>query len=331
MKKDLDQVIVLLAEELRNPLFNAKEFENLKQQFTGNIQQSLNDPGERGEIALSQAIYTKGNPNYSLSIEEDLANIKNATLDEVKAFHKKYFGTASMHLVIVGDTEGANLNASLKKSFKNWNNGVTESLKFGGTEKVPSKTEIVSIPEKPSAELYIGQYTGLKRADADYIPFFIANYTLGAGFAGRLMQTVRDNDGLTYSISSGLGGNITTGGYWYVNASFNPTLFQKGLDATMVQVNKWVKEGITTEELENKKTNLIGSFKVGMSTTNGMASTILNFIERGLEPSYIDQYPKDIQKVTLTEVNDAIKKYIQLDKMIIVKSGSLDKDGNPLK
>ncbi|MNY08771.1 hypothetical protein D3C86_1416420 [compost metagenome] len=115
-----------------------------------------------------------------------------------------------------------------------------------------------------------------------------------------------------------------------VNASFNPTLFQKGLDATMVQVSQWVKEGITAEELQNKKTNLIGSFKVGMSTTRGLSSTILSFLERGLEPNYIEQYPKDIEKVTLKEVNDAIKKYIQLDKMIVIKSGSLDKDGNPL-
>ncbi|WP_433765712.1 M16 family metallopeptidase [Flavobacterium ginsenosidimutans] len=331
LKKDLDQVITLLAEELRNPLFDAKEFENLKQQFIGNTQQDLNDPGERGSIALSQAIYPKGNPNYSLSVEDNIANIKNATLDEVKAFHKKYFGTASMRLVIVGDTDGANLNASLKKSFKNWNGGVTEKLKFEETSKSAAKTEVVTIPEKPSAELYIGQFTGLKRADADYIPFYIGNYTLGAGFAGRLMQTVRDNDGLTYSISSGLGGNIETGGYWFVNASFNPNLFQKGLDATMVQVNKWVKDGITAEELENKKTNLIGSFKVGMSTTNGMARTILSFIERGLEPNYIEQYPNDIQKATLQQVNNAIKKYVQLDKMIVIKSGSLDKDGNPLK
>ncbi|MEL1253111.1 pitrilysin family protein [Flavobacterium sp. DGU38] len=331
LKKDLDQVVALLAEEIRTPLFDQKEFEKLQQQFTGNVQQNLNDPGERGDIALSQAIYPKGNPNYSLSVEEDLANIKNATLDEVKAFHKKYFGPASMHLVIVGDTDGANLNASLKKSFKNWNGGISETLKFEEAQKASPKTEVVTIPEKPSAELYIGQYTGLKRADADYIPFYIANYTLGAGFAGRLMQTVRDNDGLTYSISSGLGGNIQTGGYWMVNASFNPSLFQKGLDATMVQVNKWVKDGITATELENKKTNLIGSFKVGMSTTSGMARTILSFIERGLEPNYIDQYPKDIEKVTLQQVNDAIKKYIQLDKMIIIKSGSLDKDGNPLK
>ncbi|UPZ17756.1 M16 family metallopeptidase [Flavobacterium humidisoli] len=331
LKKDLDQVIALLAEELRNPLFDAKEFENLKQQFIGNTQQDLNDPSERGSIALSQAIYPKGNPNYSLSVEDNISNIKNATLDEVKAFHKKYFGTASMRLVIVGDTDGANLNASLKKSFKNWNGGVTEKLKFEEAAKSPSKTEVVTIPEKPSAELFIGQFTGLKRADADYIPFFIGNYTLGAGFAGRLMQTVRDNDGLTYNISSGLGGNIETGGYWFVNASFNPNLFQKGLDATMVQVDKWVKNGITAEELENKKTNLIGSFKVGMSTTSGMARTILSFIERGLEPNYIDQYPKDIDKATLQQVNDAIKKYVQLDKMIIIKSGSLDKEGNPLK
>lgn len=331
LKKDLDQVIALLAEELRNPLFDAKEFENLKQQFIGNTQQSLNDPGERGSIALSQAIYPKNNPNYSLNVEDNISNIKNAALDEVKAFHKKYFGTASMRLVIVGDTDGANLNASLKKSFKNWNGGVAENLKFEEASKTSAKTEVVTIPEKPSAELFIGQFTGLKRADADYIPFYIANYTLGAGFAGRLMQTVRDNDGLTYSISSGIGGNIQTGGYWFVNASFNPGLFQKGLDATMVQVDKWVKNGITAEELENKKTNLIGSFKVGMSTTNGMARTILSFIERGLDPNYIDQYPKDIQKATLQQVNDAIKKYIQLDKMIIIKSGSLDQNGNPLK
>jgi zinc protease len=68
-----------------------------------------------------------------------------------------------------------------------------------------------------------------------------------------------------------------------------------------------------------------------MSTTSGMARTILSFVERGLEPNYIEQYPKDIEKVTLQQVNDAVKKYIQLDKMIIIKAGSLDKDGNPLK
>lgn len=331
LKKDLDQVITLLAEELRYPIFDVKEFENLKQQYTGNVQQGLNSPGRRGGIALSQAIYPEGNPNYSLSVEQDLAHINSATLDEVKAFHKKYVGPASFHIVIVGDTEGSTLNASLKKSFKNWTGGVDETLKFDAVKKVASKTEIISIADKTSAEMYVGQYTGLTRADADFIPFYIANYALGSGFSGRLMQTVRDEDGLTYGISSGLGGNRLTGGYWYVNASFNPNLFQTGLDATMVQIDKWVKDGITAEELENKKTNIIGSFKVGLSTTNGVAGAVLSVVERGLEPSYVAQYPTDIEKVTLKQVNDAIAKYIDMDKMIIIKSGSLDKDGNPMQ
>ncbi|MBK0368691.1 M16 family metallopeptidase [Flavobacterium agrisoli] len=331
LSKDVDQVTTLLAEALRSPLFDKNEFENIKQQFIGNKQQNLNDPRQRGSIALTRNIYSKENPNYDLTIEEDLANIQNATLEDLKAFHKKYFGPASMHLVIAGDTDNTNFNVSLKKSFKNWKGGVNEILNFDETVKAEAKTEVVSIAEKPSAELFIGQYTGLKRADADFIPFHIATYTLGGGFAGRLMQTVRDNDGLTYNITSGTGGNAVTGGYWYINASFNPSLFQKGLDATMVQVDKWIKDGITSEELENKKTNLIGSFKVGLSTTTGLSSTILSFIERGLDPEYVEQYPKDIEKVTLKDVNDAIKKYVQADKMIIIKSGSLDKDGNPVK
>jgi zinc protease len=330
LKKDLEQVVGYVAEELRYPLFDVTEFENLKQQLAGNFQQNLNDPNTIGSIALNQAIYSKTNPNYSLSIEQKIDDIKSASLKEIKAFHNKYFGPASMHFVIVGDIDNKVLSTALNKHFKNWQGGGVETLKDEATFKPLTKTEVITIPEKPSAELFIGQYTGLKRADTDYIPFYIGNYTLGAGFSGRLMQTVRDIDGLTYSIGSELSGDINTGGYWMVNASFNPDLFQKGYDATNVQVAKWVNDGITSHELENVKTNLVGSFKVGMSTTAAVASTILNFLERGLSPDYLEQYPKDIEKVTLKEVNDAIKKYIQLDKMIIIKSGSLDKNGSPI-
>jgi len=178
--------------------------------------------------------------------------------------------------------------------------------------------------------MYIGQYTGIKRSDKDYLPFYIGTNILGGGFSGRLMMTVRDNDGLTYSIRPSHSGDIYSGGHWSVNASFNPTLFQKGLDATMVQIKKWADEGITAKELTTIKAKLTGSFKVGLSTTSGLAGSLLSFVDRGLEPSYIDQYPKDIEAVTIDQVNNVIKKHIDLNKLIIIKSGSLDQDGKPL-
>ncbi|MFI8606329.1 M16 family metallopeptidase [Cellulophaga baltica] len=330
LKQDLTTVINLLAEELRYPLFDEKEFGLLKQRFSNSIKQSLTDPGAQGSIALSQAIYPKGHSNYSTSTQESLDDLEKVALQELKTFHKTYFGLADMHVVAVGDVDNKALYTALEKAFKGWGSGITETAKYKNPSKSAGATEVVTIPQKPSAEMYIGQYTGIQRMDKDFMPFYIGTGILGGGFSGRLMQTVRDNDGLTYSISASHSGHTYSGGYWKVNASFNPTLFQKGLDATMVQIKKWVNNGITKEELASQKTNLTGSYKVGLSTTGGLAGALLSFIERGLEPTYIDQYTKEIEAVTLEQVNASIKKYIDLNKLIIIKSGSLNENGEPL-
>lgn len=331
LKQDISTVIDLLAEELRYPLFDAKELDILKQQWIGGMQQGLSDPNQMGSIALSQAIYPEGHPNYSKDIKASIEDVKNVSIEDIKAFHKTYFGPAGMHLVAVGDVDSKVLYQALEAAFKNWNGGVTSKVKYTEPDKSKAKAQVVTIPEKPSAELFIGRYTGLKRSDADYIPFFIANHTFGGGFSGRLMRTVRDEDGLTYSISSSHSGHTYSGGNWSLNASFNPELFQKGLDATMVQLKKWMDEGITAKELGAKKSNLIGSFKVGMATTGGLANTILSVVERGQDPGYIDRYPTEIDAVTLDQVNSTIKKYIDINGLVIIKSGSLDENGEPLK
>ena len=331
LKKDVATVMALLSEELRNPLFDAKEFELLKDQYKNNLKQALTDPDTQGSIALSQAIYPVGHPNYETSIEETIKNIEAVTIEDLKRFHKAYFGPAGMHLVAVGDVDTKEIYSSITNAFKGWKGGVIDKATFKEATKADALTKVVTIPQKPSAQMYIGQYTGIERKDKDFIPFYIGTNILGGGFSGRLMQTVRDRDGLTYGINASHSGHTNTGGYWNIGATFNPTLFQKGLDATMVEVENWVNNGVTEQELAANKTNLTGSFKVGLSTTGGLAGALLSFVERGLEPSYIDQYPKDIEGVTLQQVNSVIKKYIDLDKLIIIKAGSLNENGQPLQ
>ena len=145
------------------------------------------------------------------------------------------------------------------------------------------------------------------------------------------MQTVRDIDGLTYSIGASHASDEFSDGYFVVNASFNPSLLKKGEVATLVQINNWIKNGISDKELANKKLNTIGSFKVALSTSRGLANAILTTVNQGKEPSYIDQYPLDINAVSLDKVNALIKKHINPDAFIIIKSGSIDESGNPLK
>lgn len=145
------------------------------------------------------------------------------------------------------------------------------------------------------------------------------------------MLSVRDEAGLTYGIYSRHTGHTYSGGYWFTNASFNPELFGKGKEATMVQLKKWAENGITATELRDSKTNIVGSFKIGLSTTTGMAGNVLSVVERGEKPEYIYDYPRELEAVTVKQVNNAIKKYINLNKLITIESGSLDQDGKPLE
>ena len=331
LSQDIDTVIALLAEELRHPLFDEKEFDLLKQQYIGNLQQGLSNPGMRGRIAMTQALYPKDHPNYSSSVETTIENIQNAELDEIKAFHKSYFGPKAMVLVGVGDVDEKTLYKTLEKNFKAWKGGMDRSQKNHQVAETVGQTKIITIPEKPSAELFIGQYTGIQRSDVDFLPLYIGNSVLGGGFSGRLMKTVRDDAGLTYGISSRLEGYTYSRGYWYINASFNPELLNKGKEMTLEQLRTWYQKGITAQELSHKKSNLIGSFKIGLSTTPGMARNILAVVQRGQAPGYIYEYPKELEAVTLEEVNAAIKKYIDIDNLVIVEAGSIDQNGNPME
>ncbi len=331
LSNNVDEVVALLADVLRNPAFDDKEFELLKQQYNGNTENNLDNPSILARIKLSQLIYPKGHPEYLDDIETQIEKISNVTLDDVKTFHKNHYGIKEMHVVAVGDIND-DVAVAFENAFKGWDGGVSsKSVTLKGNTVSKTLTEVITVKGKSSTQLLVAQYTGLTRADEDFRPFQLAAFTLGGGFSGRLMQTVRDEDGLTYSIGASHTSDIYADGYFVVNASFNPTLLKKGEDATIVQINKWINDGISAEELANKKSNLIGSFKVRLSTTGGLSRSILSFVNQGKEPSYIDQYPKDINAITLDQVNTVIKTYVNPDKFVIIKSGSIDENGDPLK
>ena len=82
--------------------------------------------------------------------------------------------------------------------------------------------------------------------------------------------------------------------------------------------------------MDAKKSTITGSYKVGLATTRGLAGQILTNAERGRPNSYLDEFPSIINALTVDQINDVIKKYIDNDKLVFVAAGSLDKDGNPL-
>jgi zinc protease len=323
LRKDLPLVIGLIAEQLRSPAFSAEEFDKLKKQLAGRTRRMLDDTDFRAADTFSRAVYPVGHPNRTPPIPEILAGAEKATLEDVKAFYAKYYGPVAMKLVLVGDVDPAAAQGEVNKAFAGWSGGeaLQRPAKAGGVDAPRDQT--VFMPDKTNITVVWGQTTGLRYSDPDTLALRVGTSVFGSGFSARLMANVRDKEGLTYGIGSFVSGDTFVDGDWRIQANFAPALLEKGLASTQRQLTAWYQEGITDAELAQRKTDLAGSYKVGLSTTGGMAGTILNTLNRDLELSFIDEYPARVAALTTAQVNGAIKKYLNPEKMVLIKAGTV--------
>lgn len=323
LRRDVPLVIGLIAEQLRTPAFKPDEFAKLKTQTVGRIKRMLESTDFRAVDQFNRAIYPAGHVNRNPAPEELLAAAEKATLEDVKAFHAKYYGPAGMKLVVVGDVDAAAAQAELEKAFAGWSGGVpiVRGAKAGVIDGPRERT--LAMPDKPNVSVVWGMPTGIRYNEADTLALRVGAAVLGSGFTGRLMATVRDREGLTYGIGSYVDNDTFADGDWRIVANFAPDLLDKGIASTRRELLGWHKEGITDAELSRVKGDLVGSYKVGLSTTTGMAAVILRTMNRDLPLTFIDEYGTRINALTKEQVNGAIRKYLDPEKMVMIKAGTV--------
>jgi zinc protease len=323
LKKDLPLVIGLIAAELRTPALQPQEFNKAKQQFIGALEASAQNTEARAQEAFGRAIFPPGHPNRPHTVDDYKAAAKAATLDELKAFHAKYYGPAHMTLVVVGDVAAPEAQTEIDKAFSGWTGGqdyVRPAMP--AVLKAPSEAS-VPLADKPSVSVLIGQPTGLRYKDPDALALRVGTAIFGSGFTGRLMGIVRDKEGLTYNIGAAMADDSMADGRWDISASFAPALLDKGIASTRRELERWWKDGVTDQELAARKQGLVGSYLVGLSTTTGLANAILTDVQRGYDVSRLETYPGAVKALTRDEVNSAIKNHLNPSLMVLVKAGSV--------
>jgi zinc protease len=326
LRKDMPLLVSLLAEQLREPAFPADEFAKLKKQVDGAMREQMQDTEFRADDAFSRAVFPAGHPNRSPAPEQFLADVERATLDELRAFHSKYYGPTGMRIVVVGDVDPAAVAAEVRKAFGGWSGGSLPPTPKPAPALPRAEAVAVDMPDKTSVTVLIGQPTGLRYSDPDTLPLALGTRIFGSGFTGRLMSNVRDKEGLTYGIGAGLSEDTYADGAWQIYATFAPALLDRGLASTRRQLALWQAEGVTAEELARAKTRVAGSYLVGLATTGGLAGTVLRTLDAGLPLEYVDQYPDRVAALTLDQVNGAIRRHLDPSKMVTVEAGTLPKE-----
>lgn len=332
LKKDVPLVIDILGEQLRSPAFNKTDLEPSIKRIIGDLKRSKEETSVRALEAFLQKLYPKNHPNYFIPIKKQIEDTGKVKDSDLKKFHRLHYGLGNLIMVAVGDVDRSVFEKAIHAAFSGWGrSGLT--IDYSGSIKAKRirkpHTTVVNMKDKTSADLVIGQPIGIDREHEDFFPLMIGHYILGGNFSARLMATIRDKEGLTYGIHSALGGiENRNDGYWAIWGTYAPELMKQGRESTLFQLNKWVDEGVTEEELAAKKTTITGTYQVTLATTGGLANRIMTIAERGKEMSYIDEFPQEIYSIQLRKVNEVIRQYSNPKKLVFVSAGSIEVKGN---
>jgi zinc protease len=210
VRANLPAVLALMAEALREPAFAPTEFDKLKREWLASIAQSRTDPGPVAARALARHDnpYPPDDVRYVPSFDEDAARIEAATLDAVKAFHRRFYGASHAQLAIVGDFDVDAARAQLTQTLGGWSSATQYARVPQPYRPTTRAALMLETPDKANAFLRGMYAVPMNDASADFPALLVANELLGSGDISRLFNRIREKEGLSYGVGSVLSPSV---------------------------------------------------------------------------------------------------------------------------
>ena len=318
--EDLPLLLQLLAESLQTPTFPNDEIERLRAQLLTGLALRAQDTSEMSSLVFEEILYE--NHPYGRPNDGFVETIQSITRDDMEKFHRLFFGPRGMVIAIVGAIQPKQAVEAVEKFFGAWQvEGQKEAQELPPLNPIKKTVKRHhTIEEKSQSDLVIGTLAPTRKSE-DYMAASLGNSVLGQfGMMGRIGNVVREKSGLAYYAYSSLNSGIGPGS-WEVNAGVNPKNLNKAIDLVEKELKKFVKQGVTKNELEDSKANYIGRLPLSLESNGGVVSAILNIHRYELGMDYYQRYESLVCSVKREDVVEVARKYIDPSRLVIATAG----------
>jgi zinc protease len=322
LKKDIDLGFTLLADILMRPAFPKQEFERVRSQILGEIASDNDDPGHVAMKAFNQLIFHNHPYRWPVNGTED--TLGKITLADVQGFYAKEYLPNQVILTVVGDVTVEQATTLVQTYFGSWKKGTPPPR----TVKKPTIIEkkAVQLIEKDLTQstIVLG-HGGISRTNPDFYAVTVMNHILGAGgFSSRLMDSIRDKQGLAYGIMSHYDARSMPGSFW-INLQTRTEATNQAISGVLAEMKAIREAPVTDQELAEAKSFLMGSFPLRLDSTAKLAQVLAQVEFYGLGFEYFTQYPKWIERVTKEDIQRVAKQYLDPQHYALVVVGNLAK------
>ncbi|MEL6110380.1 MAG: pitrilysin family protein, partial [Planctomycetota bacterium] len=286
----LDDVIELLGDVLRNPEFSSEELDLIRRQIVTQLQQSSSEPNALAPRNVRRTLspYGKEDIRYEQTLEEEIEMFRSVTAKEIRALYQELLGGHVGELAAVGDFDPKALCDSVQSQLASWKTEVPyeRAGRPANSEIAGSLTEIET-PDKANAVLYGAMQIELKDTNPEYASLVLGNFILGGGsLSSRLGDRVRQQEGLSYGVSTGVGARAKDHRVdMTLYAITNPENMDKLIEVIREELTLLRENGVTEDELARAKTAYLQSRRVGRTSDMPLAGELMGtlFLDRTMQ------------------------------------------------
>ncbi|MDW3651281.1 MAG: pitrilysin family protein [Bacteroidia bacterium] len=334
-RPNLNSTLELVAEILKTPAFPAHEFDKLKRERISIIESQKTEPQFKAIKSIQAYLtpYPKDDPRYVPNFDEEIQWITEVELDEVKKFHKDFYGASHARLSMVGDFDLAETQKLLEKLFGNWESPLAYEEIQNELSELPIFNQNIQTPDKANAFFFGIQQFDFDPESKDNPALELGFFMLGTGFQSRLVKRIREKEGLSY----GVGGNFSSSpsskiGTFASFAIYAPENVEKLEKAFKEEIEKVTSEGFSEEEVEEAKTAWKQMRDVNQLNQDDFISRHLNqYLGYERDLFWDKKLADNISKLNSSKVNQAMRKYLDANKVHMVKAGDFLKSQKDLE
>lgn len=322
LKKDLDLGFTLLADILLRPAFPPQEFDRVRSQILGEIVSDNDDPGHVAMKTFNQLVFHNHPYRWPANGTEETLN--KLTLADVQAFYAREYLPSQVILTIVGDITVEQATALVQTHFGAWKKGSAPARTVKKPNAIGKKAVQFIEKDLTQSTIVLG-HSGISRTNPDFYAVTVMNHILGAGgFSSRLMDSIRDKQGLAYGIMSHFEARAMPGSFW-VNLQTKTETTNQAINGVLAEIKTIREAPVTDQELAEAKSFLMGSFPLRLDSTAKLANVLAQVEFFGLGFDYFTQYPKWIERVTKEDVQRVAKQYLNPQHYALVVVGNITK------
>ena len=319
--ENMDQTLDIFADVVRNPSFPEAEVQKYKARTLAGLQFQRSSPQFLAQEQFSRAIY--GDHPASLVVPP-ADSIKKLTSKDLAWFHDTYYRPNNAILMVVGYVSLKELMPKIEKAFGDWQKADVPAFSIpAAPAQSAAKIALIDRPGSVQTVLTLGNL-GIERTDPDYFPLLLADHILGGGPSGRLFMNLREDKGYTYGAYSGFGGSKYRG-TWVSSAEVRTEVTEGAMKEFRNELERLRNEKVSTEELENAKRAIIGSFALSLEQPQALLQNIITQKLYELPADYWDTYPQKVAAITVDDVQRVAQKYIDMDHLQVVAVGDASK------